>query len=101
MATRSMPDILRVQGPRSINVAGSLDDGPAVWEHCEFTAVAVKLKEKPVVAHLAESFQGARQLLEIELRCVPVGDLHGVSATKAGGVRAQFSFKPGKMAVAT
>src|SRR5947209_19268834 len=94
MPTLSMPDILRVQGPRLVHVARSLDDGPAVGEHGELITLDGEVEQKTVVIHLAKRLQVARQLLEIKTCGRPLRDLHGIAATQAGGVRALFAVQP-------
>src|SRR6516162_6965276 len=90
-----MPDVLRVQGPRLVDVARSLDDGPPVGEDGELVALGGELQHETVeadrVAHLAEV---PRHLLEVQFRRQPMGDLYGIAATQARRLRALFAVEP-------
>src|SRR5262249_4517066 len=91
---RSVPDVLRVQGPRLVHVAGAFDDCPAVREDSELEAVGVELQEEAVVADLAEHLEVFGQVLEVEPGGAAVGDLDGVAAAQARRLRPVGAVEP-------
>src|SRR5260370_27751769 len=95
---KSMPDVLRIQRPRLIHVVSALDDGAAVGEDSEIETVHLELEQKAIETDLADGFQVAGHGLEVKGRGAAVGDLHGIAAAQAGGVRALIAVKPFKAA---
>ncbi len=81
-----MPDVLRVQRARFVNVACSLDNRSTIRKHGEFKPIGVELKQKPVVGHFPHQTQMMRQLLKVEFGRAALRHLHGVAAAEARGL---------------
>src|SRR5262245_42743040 len=90
---RLVPNVLRIERPRLVDVVGPLDNRTAVREYRELMPLGIELEHEAIEAHLApHQLQMARHLLEVELRCDAVGDLHRIAAAEAGRLRTLFAF---------
>src|SRR5262249_52652086 len=89
-----MPDVLRVQRPRLVHVARSLDDRSPIGEYRKLVPVRLELEQEAVVADLPLRLQVPGQFLEVQAGGAAVRYLHGVAAAQARGVRPLLALQP-------